>query len=42
MEVARFREEALRFAKKSGVWCMDSKVLDALLKKYGMRRVKGV
>lgn len=37
VSVAGFREEAL--AEESGVWCMDLKVLNALLKKYGMRRV---
>ena len=42
VSVARFREEALRFATKSGAWCMDLKMLNALLKKYGMRRVEEV
>lgn len=39
VSVAGFREEALRFAKESNVWCMDLKVLNALLRQYGMHRV---
>ena len=39
VSVAGFREEALSFAEESGVWCMDLQVLNALFKKYGMRRI---
>ncbi len=42
VSVAGFREEALSFAEESGVWCMDLQVLNALFKKYGMRRIEEV
>lgn len=39
VSVAGFREEALRFAEESDVWCIELNVLNTLLKKYGMRRI---
>lgn len=42
VSVAGFREEALRFAEESDVWCIELNVLNTLLKKCGMRRIDEV
>ena len=39
VSVVGFREEALRLAEESDVWCIELNVLNTLLKKYGMRRI---